>query len=68
MYSTRLDKKEKPMKVRIIEPTKTLNSKCKRAYAYARVSPSGETGGESLENQTTYYKRGITDYAARLGV
>ncbi len=41
------------MRVRIIEPTKSLALKRKRVCAYARVSSGSETQGESLENQTT---------------
>ncbi len=44
------------MRVRIIEPTKSLEPKRKRVCAYARVSSASEAQGESLENQTTYYK------------
>jgi len=43
------------MRVRIIEPTKT--STRKRDCAYARVSSASEAQGDSLENQTTYYKQ-----------
>jgi len=42
------------MRVRIIEPTKISN--LKRVCAYARVSSASEAQGESLENQTTYYR------------
>ena len=45
------------MRVRIIEPTKILEQKKKRVCAYARVSSASEAQGESLENQTTYYKQ-----------
>jgi site-specific DNA recombinase len=44
------------MRVRIIEPTKPPAPKRKRVCAYARVSSTSEAQGESLENQTTYYK------------
>lgn len=44
------------MRVRIIEPTKHLTPKRKRVCAYARVSSASEAQGESLENQTTYYR------------
>jgi len=44
------------MRVRIIEPTKPLASIRKRVCAYARVSSASEAQGDSLENQTTYYK------------
>jgi len=43
------------MRVRIIEPTKI--STRKRVCAYARVSSASEAQGDSLENQTTYYKQ-----------
>lgn len=43
------------MRVRIIEPTK--QSTRKRVCAYARVSSASEAQGDSLENQTTYYKQ-----------
>ena len=43
------------MRVRIIEPTKTITRK--RVCAYARVSSESEAQGDSLENQTTYYKQ-----------
>jgi len=42
------------MRVRIIEPTKIITRK--RVCAYARVSSASEAQGDSLENQTTYYK------------
>jgi len=45
------------MRVRIIEPTKPLASNLKRVCAYARVSSASEAQGDSLENQTTYYKQ-----------
>ena len=45
------------MRVRIIEPTKILEQKKKRVCAYARVSSGSESQGDSLENQTTYYKQ-----------
>lgn len=45
------------MRVRIIEPTKILEQKNQRVCAYARVSSASEAQGESLENQTTYYKQ-----------
>jgi len=45
------------MRVRIIEPTKSPISKRKRVCAYARVSFASEAQGDSLENQTTYYKQ-----------
>jgi len=45
------------MKVRIIEPTKPSAPKRKRVCAYARVSSASEAQGDSLENQTTYYKQ-----------
>ena len=44
------------MKVRIIEPIKSIELKRKRVCAYARVSTDKEAQGESLENQTTYYR------------
>ena len=44
------------MKVRIIEPVSVMTSQCKRVCAYARVSSASEAQGESLENQTTYYR------------
>ena len=43
------------MTVRIIELTQ--KSTRKRVCAYARVSSASEAQGESLENQTTYYKQ-----------
>jgi len=43
------------MRVRIIEPTK--QSTRKRVCAYARVSSASEAQGDSIENQTTYYKQ-----------
>lgn len=43
------------MRIRIIEPTKTITRK--RVCAYARVSSESEAQGDSLENQTTYYKQ-----------
>jgi len=43
------------MRVRIIEPIKNLTRK--RVCAYARVSSASEAQGDSLENQTTYYKQ-----------
>jgi len=49
------------MRVRIIEPTKILEQKKKRVCAYARVSSVSEAQGDSLENQTTYYKELIED-------
>jgi len=45
------------MRVRIIEPTKILGKKKIRVCAYARVSSASEAQGDSLENQTTYYKQ-----------
>lgn len=48
--------KEHPdMRVKIIEPTK--QSTRKRVCAYARVSSASEAQGDSLENQTIYYKK-----------
>ena len=44
------------MRVRIIEPTKPQQPKRKRVCAYARVSTASDAQGESLENQTTYYR------------
>ena len=44
------------MRVRIIEPIKSIELKRKRVCAYARVSTDKEAQGESLENQTTYYR------------
>ena len=44
------------MRVRIIEPTQSQEPKRKRVCAYARVSSASEAQGESLENQTTYYR------------
>ena len=44
------------MKVRILEPIKSPALKRKRVCAYARVSSASEAQGESLENQTTYYR------------
>ena len=44
------------MKVRIIEPVSVMTPQCKRVCAYARVSSASEAQGESLENQTTYYR------------
>ena len=44
------------MKVRIIEPIKSIELKRKRVCAYARVSTNSEAQGESLENQTIYYR------------
>lgn len=44
------------MKVTIIESTEPLQLLHKRVCAYARVSSSSEAQGESLENQTTYYR------------
>ena len=44
------------MRVRIIEPLPEIVSKRKRVCAYARVSSDSEAQGESLENQTTYYR------------
>ena len=44
------------MRVRIIEPVNLIQSKRKRVCAYARVSSASEAQGESLENQTTYYR------------
>ena len=44
------------MKVRIIEPVSVMMPQCKRVCAYARVSSASEAQGESLENQTTYYR------------
>ena len=44
------------MKVRIIEPVSVVQPQCKRVCAYARVSTDKEAQGESLENQTTYYR------------
>lgn len=44
------------MRVRIIEPIKPSELKRKRVCAYARVSSASEAQGESLENQTTYYR------------
>jgi site-specific DNA recombinase len=49
------------MRVRIIEPIKPLIPKRKRVCAYARVSTASEAQGESLENQTIYYKKLIED-------
>ncbi|WP_378954241.1 recombinase family protein [Pelosinus sp. sgz500959] len=43
------------MRVRIIEPIKTITRK--RVCAYARVSSESEAQGDSLENQTAYYKQ-----------
>lgn len=44
------------MRVRIIEPVSLIQAKHKRVCAYARVSTDKEAQGESLENQTTYYR------------
>lgn len=44
------------MKVRILEPIKPAVAARKRVCAYARVSTACEAQGESLENQTTYYR------------
>ena len=44
------------MKVRIIEPIKQIEFKRKRVCAYVRVSTASEAQGESLENQTLYYR------------
>ena len=44
------------MKVRIIEPIKPIELKLRRVCAYARVSTVSEAQGESLENQTLYYR------------
>lgn len=44
------------MRVRIIEPVNFIQSKRRRVCAYARVSSGSEAQGESLENQTTYYR------------
>ena len=44
------------MKVRILEPIKPAAAARKRVCAYARVSTASEAQGESLENQTTYYR------------
>ena len=44
------------MRVRIIEPLPEIVSKRKRVCAYARVSSASDAQGESLENQTTYYR------------
>ena len=44
------------MKVRIIEPVSVMTPQCKRVCAYARVSSASEAQGESLDNQTTYYR------------
>ena len=44
------------MRVRIIEPTKPQQPIRKRVCAYARVSTASDAQGESLENQTTYYR------------
>ena len=44
------------MRVRIIEPTKPQQPKRKRVCAYARVSTASDAQGESLDNQTTYYR------------
>ncbi|MDT8900286.1 recombinase family protein [Anaeroselena agilis] len=44
------------MRVKIIEPLNVIESKRKRVCAYARVSTVSEAQGESLENQTTYYR------------
>src|SRR5664279_1871518 len=45
-----------PMNVRIIEPTQPQTPKLKRVCAYARVSSASVAQGESLENQTQYYR------------
>jgi len=47
------------MKVRIIEPVSEIQPQRKRVCAYARVSSASEAQGESLENQTTYYRNFI---------
>ena len=44
------------MRVGIIEPTKPLTLQRKRVCAYSRVSSASVAQGESLENQTTYFK------------
>lgn len=44
------------MRVRIIEPIAEISKKSKRVCAYARVSTDSLAQGESLENQTSYYK------------
>ena len=49
------------MRVRIIEPIKPQQTKRKRVCAYARVSSVSDAQGESLENQTTYYRNLIED-------
>ena len=56
-YTLLLDAYEVLMRVRIIEPTKPITQKRKRVCAYARVSSASEAQGESLENQTIYYKQ-----------
>lgn len=45
------------MKVRIIEPIDLPKIAKKRVCVYARVSTDSLAQGESLENQTTYYKK-----------
>lgn len=44
------------MRLRIIEPICSPKVKRKRVCAYARVSTDSASQGESLENQTTYYR------------
>ena len=44
------------MRLRIIEPISSPKVKRKRVCAYARVSTDSASQGESLENQTTYYR------------
>ena len=44
------------MRVRIIEPIKPIELKRKRVCSYARVFTDKEAQGESLENQTIYYR------------
>lgn len=49
------------MRVRIIEPIKSVQKLKKKVCAYARVSTDSQSQGESLENQMQYYEKIISN-------
>ena len=56
MVQWNIDRNDRNMRVRIIEPLPVIAAKRKRVCAYARVSSTSDAQGESLENQATHYQ------------
>lgn len=48
------------MRIKVIKPTKAVHQQKKKVCAYVRVSTDSLQQEDSLENQTTYFKRFIT--------